>query len=225
MLVLRKNIPNADKIKNIIFDFGGVVCDIDVKKTEQMFEAFGPAKETDGKPGADNSKAFTNLVKLYETGAISSDEFRKSIQDHYQNPPADDAIDEAWNALLIGIPEQRIQLLETLRGSYRIFLLSNSNPIHYSHYLSYFQTRFGYRDFDGLFQKAFFSFQLHLSKPGKEIYEYVMKHANLLPSESLFVDDFPENIAGAKAAGMQGYHLQTPEEISDLFRFSEEIKL
>jgi len=217
MLTLRKNIPNADQIKNIIFDFGGVVCDIDIARTEEKFAAFGLSKTADEKPGADPSNAFEALVKLYETGRINSGEFRKAIQDHYLNPPAEDAIDEAWNALLIGIPEQRIQLLESLRKTYRIFLLSNSNAIHYSHYLAYFQTRFGYRDFNGLFEKSFFSFQIHLSKPGKEIFEYVLKHAELNPSETLFIDDFLVNCQGAREAGMEGYHLHAPEEISGLF--------
>ncbi|MCX6249377.1 MAG: HAD family phosphatase [Bacteroidetes bacterium] len=217
MLVLRKNIPNAARIRNIIFDFGGVVCDIDIKKTEEKFISFGPAKAKEEQAGEDTSKAFENLVRLYETGSISSDEFRKAIRDHYQNPPAEDAIDEAWNALLIGIPEQRIQLLETIRKNYRIFLLSNSNAIHYSHYLAYFQTRFGYRDFNGLFEKAFFSFQIHLSKPGKEIFEYVLKHAELDPAETLFVDDFLVNIQGAGETGIVGYHLKPSEEIAEMF--------
>lgn len=213
MYRLIPEIPNHASIKNIIFDFGGVICDIDISRTEKKFLEFGPSK-----PGsADSSEQFNILVENLETGAISPQQFREIIRNHYVTPPTDQAIDDTWNALLLKIPEKRIRLLEDLRTSFRIFLLSNSNPIHKDQYIQDFQQLTGYRDFNELFEKAYFSFEIGLKKPGNEIYEFLLSDSGIDPAESLFIDDMPENVRGAEAAGINGYHLQNGTDIGDLF--------
>jgi putative hydrolase of the HAD superfamily len=219
MLQLKKTIPSHDQIKNIIFDFGGVICDLDISRTEKKFLEFGPAKSVDSAPAENSSPRFDLLVEQYEKGLISSEEFRKNIRDHYQVPPTDTAIDETWNALLVGIPGQRIHLLEDIRARYRIFLLSNSNEIHYHHYLQDFRQKSGYHDFNDLFEKCYFSFQIHLSKPGKDIFTLVLNENRLEPSQTLFIDDTLKHVETARILGINGYHLdiQNGEQMLDLF--------
>jgi glucose-1-phosphatase len=219
MKLLKNTIPNHDIIRNIIFDFGGVICDLDIPKTEQKFREFGPPKEKNPAEGKDSALRFDLLVEQYEKGLISSHEFRDVIRNHYQVPPTDETIDDTWNALLAGIPEKRIQLLEDIRHQYRIFLLSNSNEIHYHHYLQDFRIKSGLQDFDDLFEKAYFSFRIHLSKPGKEIFEYVLNDSVLVPSETLFIDDTLKHVETARSLGINGYHLEVArgEGILDLF--------
>ena len=218
MKLLKTTFPYHDQIKNIIFDFGGVICDLDITRTEKKFREFGPAK-SDASAGENSSLRFDILVGQYEIGAVSSQEFRNIIKNHYEIPPSDAEIDDTWNALLVGIPVKRLQLLEEIRNHYRIFLLSNSNEIHYHHYLSDFQQKSGHHDFNALFEKSYFSFQIHLSKPGKEVFEYVLKESRLDPSQTLFIDDTEKHIVTARILGINGYHLdiQNGEQLSDLF--------
>jgi glucose-1-phosphatase len=218
MYRLIPDIPISSFIKNIIFDFGGVICDLDIPRTEKKFEEFGPVKPSKLNSSEDHSQEFKLLVEALETGSISPRQFRDVIKDHYITPPSDQAIDETWNAMLRYIPEKRISLLENIRSHYRIFLLSNSNKIHHENYLRDFQQHTQYQNFNELFEKAYFSFEIGLKKPGKEIYEFVLSDSGLNPSESLFVDDTVENIQGAELAGINGYFLEKGKEISELFQ-------
>ena len=217
MLRLTSVIPNHSAIKNIIFDFGGVICGLDISKTEQKFREFGPSRPAASDSAVSQSQRFQTLVEDLETGAISPEKFRQEIRDNYVIPPSDDTIDETWNAMLLNIPEKRIRLLENLRSHFRIFLLSNSNQIHYKKYLRDFQLQTGYSDFNDLFEKAYFSFQVGLKKPGKEIFEFVLSKSGLYPSESIFIDDTPENVEAAMSIGLNGFYLHTGTEINDLF--------
>jgi FMN phosphatase YigB (HAD superfamily) len=219
MKLLKNTIPGYDKIKNIIFDFGGVICDLDITRTEKKFRDFGPVRSVNTSASENSSLVFNILVGQYERGAISSSEFRESIKNHYLTPPTDAAIDDTWNALLIGIPEPRMKLLADIRDQYRIFLLSNSNEIHYHHYLQDFRIKSGYHDFDDLFEKAYFSFQIHLSKPGTEIFSFVLKESRLDPAQTLFIDDTLKHIESARILGIKGYYLdiQAGEQVTDLF--------
>jgi putative hydrolase of the HAD superfamily len=218
MLQLVSHIPNHKSIRNIIFDFGNVICDIDISLSEQKFKEFGPAKTFSTGPREPQSLSFGKLVDQLEKGNITSREFRDAIREHYLSAPSDEAIDEAWNALLLDIPRNRIRMLEKIKDHYHIFLLSNSNEIHHRKYLHDFQREFGYRDFNELFEKAWFSFQIHLKKPDKEIFEFVLSDSGLLPVETLFIDDTLIHIESARRIGINGYHLQQDTEIRDLFR-------
>jgi glucose-1-phosphatase len=217
MYRLIPDIPNYPTIKNIIFDFGGVICDLDIVRTEKKFLEFGPAKSVNPGSPNDSSQQFNILVENIETGTISPAQFRQVIKDHYVTPPPDKAIDETWNAMLLTIPESRIRLLEQLRNQYRIFLLSNSNKIHYDKYVLDFQKQTGYSGFNDLFEKAYFSFEIGMKKPGKAIYEFVLSTSKLNAAESLFIDDTHENIGGAESAGINGYFLKNGTDITDLF--------
>jgi glucose-1-phosphatase len=204
-------------VRNIIFDFGGVICDLDIDRTKRKFKEFGPPKNNAGMNPEQAGHAFDELFELLESGKISPEFFRASIRDYYAQSPTDKAIDEAWNALLLDIPEHRVRILEKIRGTYRIFLLSNSNQIHYDHYVKRFSERFGYADFDALFEKAWFSYRIGMKKPDIEIFEYVLSSHDLLPAETLFIDDTLMHVEAAESAGIQGYHLKPGEEIASLF--------
>jgi putative hydrolase of the HAD superfamily len=218
MLQVSSHIPHHKSINNIIFDFGGVICDLDIKRTVEKFKEFGlPKAEFTGAPEAQN-RQFELLVSTYETGLITSQQFRDAIRNHYQVPPSDRAIDETWNALLVGIPEPRIRLLESIRDSYRIFLLSNSNEIHYLKYLEDFQKQYGYRDFDDLFENVYFSYRLHLKKPDPAIFKWVLKENKLDPAETLFIDDTLIHVEAARELGLTGYHLLEGEDLTMLFK-------
>ena len=214
---LTSHIPNHTSLKNIIFDFGGVICDLDIRRSVEKFREFGPPKAEFSKDPEEQDRQFGLLVSSYETGNVTSQQFRDSIRNHYQSAPSDNAIDGAWNALLLGIPEPRIRLLENIRTTYRIFLLSNSNEIHYLKYLEDFREQYGYPDFDALFEKVYFSYRLRLRKPDPAIFTRVLNENKLHPPETLFIDDTLMHVTAARQLGMAGYHLLEGEEITQLF--------
>ena len=214
---LSSHIPHPTSIKNIIFDFGGVICDLDISLTVEKFREFGPPKAEFSENPEELDRQFGLLVSDYETGLIDSRQFRDVIRNHYLSAPSDTVIDEAWNALLVGIPEPRLRLLESLRDTYRIFLLSNSNEIHYLKYREEFQKQYGYQDFNELFEKVYFSYRLHLKKPDPAIFKLVLDKNKLDPAETLFIDDTLMHVEAAREVGINGYHLKEGENLSMLF--------
>jgi len=201
------------KIKNIIFDFGGVILDIDPQLTINEFINLGlkdPEKLL-------TSGFMEDIAAKFERGIHTPEVFRTKLRDFLQVDATDQQLDEAWNALLFDIPSERIAVIEQVKKHYLTLLLSNSNEIHYDLFVRDLQLRFGYREFDELFHKAYFSFDLHLSKPNPEVYEFVINQHDLDPGKTLFIDDREDNIEVAKQLGFKTYLLQKPERVRDLF--------
>ncbi len=200
-------------IENIIFDFGGVILDIDPQLTINAFIKLGYPKDKK----LDGQDFYRKVIHKFEKGIFTPEVFRNKLRDYLQMNLTDQQIDEAWNALLFDIPKERIEVIEKVKKNYPIYLLSNSNEIHYELYLRDLQLRFGYNEFDQLFNKSYFSFDLHLCKPDPEIYEFVINQENLNPATTLFIDDREDNLIGAREAGLKTYHLTNQERIRNLF--------
>ena len=201
------------KIKNIIFDFGGVILDIDPQLTINEFINLGlkdPEKLL-------TSGFMEDIAAKFERGILTPEVFRAKLRNFLQVDATDQQLDEAWNALLFDIPSERIAVIEQVKKHYLTLLLSNSNEIHYDLFVRDLQLRFGYREFDELFHKAYFSFDLHLSKPNPEVYEFVINQHDLDPGKTLFIDDREDNIEVAQQLGFKTYLLQKPERVRDLF--------
>jgi len=189
----------AQKIKNIIFDYGNVIFEIDFLKAQDALLQLGiPDIET-----FFGHKGHDNLFSELETGAISPAEFRDGIRLAAQNPDLkDQEIDAAWNSLLIGVPENVHDVLIEVKQKYRTFLLSNTNEIHYNYILDYLKRTYKIENNDDLFEKAYYSQLMLLRKPNVEIFERVIKENGLVPNETLFIDDSPQHLVGAKQAGL-----------------------
>jgi len=200
-------------IKNIIFDFGGVILDIDPQLTINEFVKLGVN---------DFSKLLTpefteEIIGKFERGILTPEVFRAKLKSFLNIDITDQQLDDAWNSLLYDIPAERIEIIGQVKKNYQIILLSNSNEIHYDLYVRDLQLRFGYREFDELFHKAYFSFDLHLLKPNPDIYEFVINQHGFLPEETLFIDDKIENIEAARKLGLKTYQLEKPERVRDIF--------
>ncbi len=189
----------AQKIKNIIFDYGNVIFEIDFSKAQNALLQLGiPDIET-----FFGHKGHDNLFSELETGTISAAEFRNGIRLAAQNQDLkDEEIDNAWNSLLIGVPENVHEVLIEVKQMYRTFLLSNTNEIHYNYILDYLKRDYKMENNDGLFEKAYYSQLMLLRKPNVEIFERVIKENGLVPDETLFIDDSPQHLVGAKKAGL-----------------------
>jgi len=198
-------------IRNIIFDLGGVILNIDFKKTDAAFKLLGWNSFSEHI----SQYHITDLFEKYETGQIDDLEFVEGISSLIGNTPEKERVIEAWNALLLDFPKPRIALLKKVRQHYRTFLLSNTNAIH----LKEFQERLHHNEqvyLEDLFEKAYYSHVVKLRKPAPEIFELVLRENNLVPSETLFIDDTASNFEGARALGIQVLHLEPGMDITQL---------
>lgn len=188
-----------ENIKNIIFDYGNVIFEIDFKIAQASFKKLG----INNIENFFAHKAHNQLFDDFETGAISPAQFREGIRKAANNPAlTNEQIDEAWNSLLIGTIQENHDLLLKVKEKYRTFLLSNNNEIHYDWIINYLKTTFELNNYDEYFEKAYFSQHMKLRKPNTNIFEQVLKENGLNPAETLFIDDSPQHIEGAKSVGL-----------------------
>lgn len=190
-------------IKNIIFDFGGVIHDI---RYENVAEAFA----RHGIVGLEKfySKDFqTHEMDLFEKGLVSPAEYRDYIRQMTGKELSDGEIDDIVNAILIDVPSERVELLLKLRKRYKTFLFSNTNQINYDCFTVRLKEKYGFDIFEHCFDAAYFSHFMHCRKPSPEGFERIVKEQGLNPTETVFIDDIAKNLEGAKAVGIHGLHL------------------
>ena len=202
-----------ESIKNIIFDLGGVLLNIDYKLTDEAFRKLG----IDNFDEIFSKLSQSDLFDKLEKGLISYDAFRTELKKIFNKPINDFEIDNAWNALLLDFPKERIELLKKLKNKFNIYLLSNTNEMHCKFYNNRLKAAYQIENLDALFKKTYYSHLIHLRKPDKVIYEYVLNDSHLKPAETLFIDDLLINIEAANLLGIKGYWLKEGEEVVKLF--------
>ena len=195
--------------KNIIFDLGGVLLDIDFQKTIDAFKKLGIEnfEEMFSQINADE------LFEKLETGNITEPDFYSAIKSKTKTNISNAEIDGAWNALILKFRTESLQYLETLSKSYKLFLLSNTNIIHLQYFKQLFTEQTGKPLLDAYFIKAWYSNEVGLRKPGSEIFEFVLQEEKLIAGETLFIDDTLSNIETAQKMGFKTHHLLPTEKI------------
>ena len=201
-------------IKNIIFDFGGVVFQIDEKKTVNAFSQLLGISTDEVVRYCFDDQTFLDL----ECGKISGDEFIQHICSKSTKPITKEQAYEAWNAILIGYKPEPVPLLLALKKKYRTFLLSNTNEIHTNLFpeIARRQHLPSNSNFD-LFEKVWYSNEVGMRKPNLEIFKYALRDAGLKPEETLFVDDLEVNIAAAATLGIHVQQITPQRGILELF--------
>src|ERR1700744_6050028 len=171
-------------VKNIIFDLGGVILNLDNQRTENAFVALGVKnfREYFGHGFA------ASFFKEYEVGRISDREFIDAIRSLTGLSVEDDAIIAAWNALLLDFPPERVQLLKELRKTYRIFLFSNTNALHLAALRETFAAAFDGGSLEDHFEKTYYSHLMGMRKPDRASFEHILRENQLDAAETLFVD-------------------------------------
>jgi epoxide hydrolase-like predicted phosphatase len=197
--------------KNIIFDLGGVIIDIDPLKAVEAFASY-VYKAGNGDVKQLYEKIVNGTLLMdYEKGNINDEEFRNALNDRLDINLTNEKFDEAFNALLLDYTPERLQLLTELKKSHNIYLLSNTCHIHFEYYNNLLKEKYGYSDLKDLFDQAFVSFEMGLRKPDTKIYKTVLEQANLKAEESIFIDDSLQNVEAAEMVGIKGYH--KPQEV------------
>ena len=201
-------------IRNIVFDLGNVIINIDPDLTFRRFRELGVGNFDEIYSMMRQTDVFDRL----DTGKITLPEFRQAIRDFAQMNIADMQIDEAWCAMLLDFPGENAELLRKLRTEgYKLYLLSNTNEMHINYYTEYLKQQIGRDLLSELFDCTFYSHEIGYRKPNREAFEYVLKTEGLKPAETLYIDDLEHNVIGARQTGMQAYHHPKGDRLVDLF--------
>ena len=196
--------PVFKNIRHIILDFGGVIINIDYKRTEQAFIDLGI---TDFAERYSQLKQ-TDIFDQLETGKIDKLAFVNAIKEMAGKEISDFQIIDAWNAMLLDIPLRRLQILQQLQVHFDTVLLSNTNEIHEEEFNKILKAQCGFNSMGAFFDKIYFSHKVGLRKPDAAIFQLILDETGFDPSKTLFVDDSPQHIEGAKALGIQTIFLE-----------------
>ncbi len=191
-------------IKNIIFDLGGVIIHLNEPRTHAALAEFA------GISTADFQKRIQENLPLFhdfERGHISNEDFLGGLRELTGNQDVTDSqLTEAWNAMLMELPESNIDMLKKLAGEYRLFMFSNTNDIHIQEVHKRIKAVSGLPDFTPVFEKVYYSQQVGERKPDTAAFRLVLEEQGLKPAETLFIDDNPSNIKSAAGLGIQTLH-------------------
>lgn len=194
-------------IRNVVFDFGGVLIDADLGSVLQAFRDMG----------VDNISEYLNLYRQnglfldLEDGTKNKEEFNEALRAMTGRNIPDEAIASAWLAIVERVDPNKLLYIEELRKKYKLYLLSNINP----HVFEWAETpafsELG-QPIHHYFDKMFASYQLKMTKPSREIFEHVLRTAGIKAEETLFVDDGAKNVETAKSMGFHVYQPQNRED-------------
>lgn len=198
-------------VKNIIFDLGGVILDLDFERMMQQFYKLGIPDFED----YFTLKKQVDFFEALELGLITPEGFCDRLREEAKVDVDNEAIEEAWNLILKDFSSERMNYLERISEKYNIFLFSNTNSIHAKCFEKRCLEQTG-RTLESYFKQVFYSHSLHLRKPDMVAFKEVLERSGLQAAETLFIDDNLANIVGAQKVGLQTIHLQKPQTILDL---------
>ena len=210
---------NPSALKNLIFDLGDVIIPIDLSAPIRNFAMLANLPE-------DEVRAIWqqhDFINHYETGLIDDEAFRTHVRRVLKRETgasdgwADEVIDTAWNTILLDLPVERIERIKELKATHRLFLLSNTSPIHIRQVNSVL-TQLNQPTLEQLFERVFYSYEVRMAKPSPDIYRHVLTEAGLVAEETAFYDDNAANIRAAAELGIQAVHVQPPMTILDYLK-------
>lgn len=200
------------RIKNIVFDLGGVLVDHDRQASEKAFVELGFDVETI----LDKSAGVRGLLTGLEMGENSPEEFYDFIIKQSSQKVTPEQIDYALNQFLQGIPNYKLDMVRELKEQYNIFMLSNTNIIMYPYIVDEFFTQQGLT-VDDYFDRVYLSYEMKLMKPDEQIYQMMLSDSGAVAAETLFIDDLEQNVRAAERLGIYGYLAKPREDFSDIF--------
>lgn len=179
-------------MKTLVFDLGGVILPLDMSLWKTAFDNF--------KPGLYEAAWTSNkdFFDDFERGKYSNEHFMEVLRK--DTGAQNDDLLQAWNALFLQIPEDNLKLLQELKSSYNLFLLSNTNALHYDFILNHL-SELGFPNYGDVFEHQFLSYEIGMRKPDQEIYQHVQSELGLSSSDFVFIEDTEENQQAAREAG------------------------
>ncbi len=191
------------RCKNIVFDLGQVLLPIDFDAPVKAFTNLG-LQDFDI---LYHETVQADLFNLLETGKITEEHFRDEMRRISGMPWTDKQIDDAWNSIILEFRPATIEMLKKLSTTYRLFLLSNTNSIHFKCYNEQIKQGFCPEGIQAYFERLFLSHQMGMRKPEPDIFLAMAKETGIVPEQTLFIDDNADNIQTARSLGYHTLHL------------------
>ena len=200
-------------IKNIIFDLGKVLLNLDFNASIVAFQKLGLKNDV-----LDNKHAYSDPVFYeLEVGKVTPSEFCNRVRKVLNNPDATDSqIEDAWYSMILDIPASRVKVVQELSKNFNVYLFSNTNKIHIERLHRAFKAEHGI-DFPSLFVKDFYSHEIHERKPDISSYKKVIELSGINPEEAIFIDDLEKHIIGAQQSGLKTFWLKEGIEQTYVF--------
>jgi putative hydrolase of the HAD superfamily len=190
-------------VKNIIFDLGNVLYDIDFNIMYDQFRELGI-------PDFQNHYTLNQSDELFfdlEKGFIDEVAFCNRFNQLYNLSLSQDQIIKAWNSLLKGYRKESMDWIKANQQKFPMFLFSNTNQIHFDFFIPQFEREMG-GDFEQLFKTPYYSHKMGMRKPDPASFKYILDQEGLKAAETLFIDDNEPNVLGAASVGLQVLYLQ-----------------
>lgn len=202
------------EIKNIIFDLGGVIIPLDQGATIEAFNqlSYMPFEELY------NSKSNTELFNDLDKGHITPEFFFSELRKYLRYDGPEEALLAAWNAMLLDVPDKRLDVLVEMKQNYTTFLLSNTCEPHITAFEQDLYIKHGVRNFNDYFDKVYYSCRINMRKPDPEIFEFVLRENDLVAAETVFIDDSVQHVKAAGQVGINSYLLPHGLEIGDFLK-------
>jgi len=201
-------------IKNIIFDLGGVIINLDQQRTLNEFNKLSNVPFETIYNASDQKELFDEFDK----GNITTEIFFEKLKFEIRYNGSQEELLNAWNAMLLDIPEHRLDLLVRAKQNYTTFLLSNTCEPHIAFFERELYNEYGVKNFEDYFDKVYYSCRIGLRKPDPKIFRNVLTQNNLNPKETVFIDDSIQHVKGAGECGLNAYLLPKGMEIEDLLK-------
>ena len=202
------------KIEAVIFDFGGVLFEIDYNAPVRAFEKLG----MEGFAAAYSQAQQNEIFDLLETGKIPGEEFYTWIASYLPNATRKE-LEDAWNSILLYLHPERVDHVHELKAKgIRTFLFSNTNMIHVEVFERMVDKSYGLEKFKSAFEFVHYSNVLGMRKPDPASFLEICRIHGLTPEKTIFIDDSIQHVEGSIKAGLKGLHLlphQTPAELID----------
>lgn len=206
-------------IKNIIFDLGGVIIDLRRENAVENLRRLGIADAGELLGLYRQEGPFLDI----EVGRITPAEFFDMMRLRCRPGTTDREIELAFNAFLVRLPIERLEMLRRLRsGCKRVFALSNTNAVMYN---SWIRTAFQAEGLkiDDYFDGIIASFREGVCKPDRRLFEIALHRYALLPEETLMLDDSEANCEAARFTGMRAVQVGKPSEGPDVIEITNAI--
>ena len=187
---------NSD-VRAVMFDMGGVIVDLDMNRCLDAFYTRAGFMTIRDIIDTCHPQGF---FAQYEMGLMSDDEMYEECIRRSRPGTTPDVIRECLETLLTGIDRNKAQLLHRLSERCDMYMLSNNNPIALDYCSKLFDD--AGIPLDRIFRHLFCSYRMHVSKPSAEFFRQVFDNIGLDPSQTVFVDDSPKNVAAAADFGI-----------------------
>lgn len=190
-------------IKNLVFDFGGVVVDLCWDKAIRRFAEIGLSNAANI---LDRYKQQGFFLEL-EEGKIGAEEFMSRLSELCGKKLCIEEVDSAWMGFFEPVSVAKLKVLEELHRKYKMYLLSNTNPFVMNWARSPRFSAEG-KGLDYYFDKLYLSYKIGITKPDVGIFKNMIADSGIVPEETLFVDDGMANIEAARSLGFDTLHVK-----------------